>query len=233
MRSRASLPEWQALQQRAGAARARHLRDMWDDGRAAAFSRQAGPLFMDFSKQRLSAGDLDALLALAAACGIEAAIGDLMGGAPVNNTEDRAALHTALRAGPGEAVHVGGADVVPAVQASLARMDSVVSRIHSRQWRGYSGKSIRDVVNIGVGGSGVAGSFGISTTESAGFGASGLSFSGALGVAAVASETAAGGGSADFALALSRGCPIICVLMMRMMPITAAAPKTPSVAAPM
>jgi glucose-6-phosphate isomerase len=127
---------------------------MWrDPARAAAFSRQAGPLFMDFSKQRLSGGDLEALLALARACGVQAAINDLMAGAAINNTEDRAALHTALRAGADEQVCVDGRNVVADVQASLARMDGMVARIHSRQWRGYSGKSIRDVVNIGVGGS--------------------------------------------------------------------------------
>lgn len=154
MSQRSSLAQWQSLQRLAADARTRHLRDMWDSPlRAADFSRQAGPLFMDFSKQRLTQDDLAALLALAEACGLQQAVSDLMGGAAVNNTEGRPALHTALRAAADEQVLVDGRDVVPDVQASLQRMDDVVSRIHSRQWRGWTGKPIRDVVNIGVGGS--------------------------------------------------------------------------------
>ena len=154
MSRRSALPEWQHLQQCALTARSRHLRDMWLSGdRAAEFSRQAGPFFMDFSKQRLTPEDRDGLLALARACGLERAIEDLMAGVAVNNTEARAALHTALRADAHAPVFVDGHNVVPAVHASLERMDSMVTRIHSRQWRGYSGKPIRDVVNIGVGGS--------------------------------------------------------------------------------
>lgn len=154
MSLRSSLPAWQHLLQLAETARGGHLRDMWaDKARAVAFSRQAGPLFMDFSKQRLSTDDLAGLIALARASGLERAVADLMGGAPVNNTEGRPALHTALRAGADEQVLVEGRNVVPDVHDSLERMENVVSRIHSRQWRGYSGKPIRDVVNIGVGGS--------------------------------------------------------------------------------
>lgn len=154
MSQRSVLPEWLNLQQCALKARARHLRDMWQSPqRAADFSRQAGPLFMDFSKQRLADEDRDGLLALARACGLERAIDDLMAGVAVNNTEERAALHTALRADVHEQVQVDGRNVVPGVHASLERMGSMVARIHSRQWRGYSGKPIRDVVNIGVGGS--------------------------------------------------------------------------------
>jgi glucose-6-phosphate isomerase len=127
---------------------------MWTSSdRAAIFARQAGPLFMDFSKQRLSSDDLDALLAMASGCELQQAIRDLMAGVAVNNTEERAALHTALRADADEQVHIAGRNIVPDVHASLLRMESMVTRIHSRQWRGYSGKAIRDVVNIGVGGS--------------------------------------------------------------------------------
>ncbi|MGH8492654.1 MAG: glucose-6-phosphate isomerase [Moraxellaceae bacterium] len=154
MSRRSKLPEWQQLQVLAAVARSRHLRDMWDQpSRVPDFSRTAGPLFMDFSKQRLAEEDLQGLLALAQACGLEQAVQDLMDGAAVNNTENRPALHTALRASPDEKVLVDGQDVVPGVQASLQRMESMVSRIHSRQWRGWTGKPIRDVVNIGVGGS--------------------------------------------------------------------------------
>lgn len=154
MSPRSALPAWQALQQRAKVMQSRHLRDMWQSPmRAAEFSRRAGPLFMDFSKQRLESADLQGLLALAEACDLESAIKALMEGAMVNNTEQRSALHTALRAPADALINIDGRNVVPAVHASLARMEEMVSRIHSRQWRGYSGKPIRDVVNIGVGGS--------------------------------------------------------------------------------
>ncbi|MDF3029966.1 MAG: Glucose-6-phosphate isomerase [Moraxellaceae bacterium] len=153
MSQRSTLPAWQRLQQLADQARARHLRDGWQSDRAARFARIAGPLHMDFSKQRIVAEDLEALLALARECGLEAAVRALMQGEAVNNTEGRPALHSALRARRDEDIHVAGRNVVADVYASLARMESVVSRIHSRQWRGYSGKAISDVVNIGVGGS--------------------------------------------------------------------------------
>ena len=152
--SRSSLPAWQRLRHLAVVARDRHLRDLWHDpARATAFSREAGPLMLDFSKQRLSATELEALLDLAQACSVPAAVASLLEGAPVNLTEGRPALHSALRAAPDECVRVAGRNVIPDVQDSLARMESVVHRVHSRQWRGWSGRSITDVVNIGVGGS--------------------------------------------------------------------------------
>lgn len=152
--TRSALPAWQRLRQLAAGARDRHLRELWGDaGRAEAFSRTAGPLYLDFSKQRLDGDELDALLALARACDLEGATQALLDGAPVNTTEGRPALHSALRAAPDEAVTVAGRDVIPDVQDSLARMESVVTRVHSRQWRGWSGRAITDVVNIGVGGS--------------------------------------------------------------------------------
>lgn len=151
--SRTQLPEWQQLISLAESARQRHLKNEWSDDRAAQFFCEAGPLLLDYSKQQLVKSDLEALLALANACHLESAITELMGGSPVNNTENRAALHTALRAAADEQVFVEGNDVIPAVQASLSHMEELVTRIHSRQWRGYSGKAIKDVVNIGVGGS--------------------------------------------------------------------------------
>lgn len=154
MSQRSNLAEWLHLKELAWHARSRHLRDMWaSPERAADFSRQAGPLLLDFSKQRLSSEDMQGLFALARACGLQQAVQALMEGAAVNNTEGRPALHTALRAAADESIRVDGENVVPAVQASLTRMESMVSRIHSRQWRGWTGKPIRDVVNIGVGGS--------------------------------------------------------------------------------
>ncbi|HET8730913.1 MAG TPA: glucose-6-phosphate isomerase [Moraxellaceae bacterium] len=152
--SRSSLPAWQRLRHLAVVARDRHLRVLWNDpARVTAFSREAGPLFLDFSKQRLNQIELDALVELAEACSLPTAISSLLEGAPVNLTEGRPALHSALRAAPDESVRVAGRDVIPDVQDSLGRMESVVHRVHSRQWRGWSGRAITDVVNIGVGGS--------------------------------------------------------------------------------
>ena len=94
-----------------------------------------------------------ALLALAASCGLGQSITDMMQGRLVNNTEQRAALHTALRRSATEAVYVDGHNIIPDIHASLDRMEYVVNRVHSQQWRGYSGRTISDVVNIGVGGS--------------------------------------------------------------------------------
>lgn len=154
MMSRTALAAWQALKQRAEIEHTRHLRDKWSSNqRFAEFSKRAGPMLMDFSKQRLGSDDLAALFALARECELEKAVQDLMSGAELNNTEKRAALHTALRAGAADNIQVDGRNIVPDVQASLARMESLVQRIHSRQWRGFSGKAISDVVNIGVGGS--------------------------------------------------------------------------------
>lgn len=154
MTPRNTLPEWQALESLAKDMQRRHLRDYAVTAeRASGLSRRAGPVFLDISKQRIDGDVLPALLALAETCGLRQAIGDMMQGEAVNTTEQRAALHTALRCAPGAVVRVAGHNVIPDVQASLARMEYVVNRVHSRQWRGYSGRAISDVVNIGVGGS--------------------------------------------------------------------------------
>ena len=134
--------------------KARHLRDFGDDAaRAEQLSRRAGPVFLDISKQRVDVDVMHALLTLAASCGLGQSVTDMMQGRLVNNTEQRAALHTALRRSATEAVYVDGHNIIPDIHASLDRMEYVVNRVHSQQWRGYSGRTISDVVNIGVGGS--------------------------------------------------------------------------------
>lgn len=154
MQARTTLPEWQHLQRLTQAMRSRHLRDFWqDDARAQSFSRRAGPVFLDISKQRIDDEVMAALLALAEACQLQHAIGDMMRGALVNNTEERAALHTALRCAPEACVMVDGRNIIPDVHDSLSRVEQVVNRVHAREWRGYSGQPVTDVVNIGVGGS--------------------------------------------------------------------------------
>ncbi|HCT41961.1 MAG TPA: glucose-6-phosphate isomerase [Moraxellaceae bacterium] len=154
MQTRTSLSAWQRLLALAKSMKSRHLRDFWHDpARAEKLSCRAGPVFLDISKQRVDDEAVASLLELAEACGLWQSIADMMQGAAINNTEQRAALHTALRMEPDANVQVDGHNVIPDVHASLDRMEYVVNRVHSQQWRGYSGRAISDVVNIGVGGS--------------------------------------------------------------------------------
>lgn len=153
---RTRLPAWQRLQESLSVWRTRHLREVWADegeARAAAFTRRWDGLLLDFSKQRLSQHVLDDLLTLARECDLENAVGHLLRGDIVNQSEGRPALHTALRLPRTASLPVDGEDVVPAVHASIDRMRHVVQRIHARQWRGVTGEAITDVVSIGVGGS--------------------------------------------------------------------------------
>lgn len=153
--SRSQLPAWQQLRdEHVPRWRTRHLRSVADDAtRVQALTRQLDGLFLDFSKQRLDASTFASLLALAEQAGLPAAIQALLRGDRVNNSENRAALHTALRLPVTASLQVEGEDLQAAVHASLARVRSVVARIHAKQWRGVTGEAIRDVVSIGVGGS--------------------------------------------------------------------------------
>lgn len=154
MLPRKALPEWQQLETLAQSMRQRHLRDLWtDSARTDLLSCRMGPLLADFSKQRVTICELEALLALAKACVLQESIAGLLRGERVNTTENRAALHSALRLPCERSLLLEGLDIVPAVHASLSRMEEMVVHIHSGQWRGFSGRAIRDVVNIGVGGS--------------------------------------------------------------------------------
>lgn len=153
--SRSQLPAWQQLRdEHVPRWRTKHLRSVADDAtRVQALTRQLDGLFLDFSKQRLDASTFASLLALAEQAGLPAAIQALLRGDRVNNSEDRAALHTALRLPVTASLQVDGEDLHAAVHASLARVRSVVERVHAKQWRGVTGEAIRDVVSIGVGGS--------------------------------------------------------------------------------
>ncbi|UYG06758.1 glucose-6-phosphate isomerase [Halomonas sp. M4R1S46] len=146
---------WCALAEHAAGMRRRHLRDLFVEqpGRFETFSRSAAGLTLDLSKQRWTGQTLDLLLDLARDAGVPEAIRGLLAGERVNRSEDRPALHTALRL-PAEArLEVDGEDLVPSVHATLERMATMVERFHAGQWRGATGKPIRDVVNLGVGGS--------------------------------------------------------------------------------
>ncbi|MCE8051557.1 glucose-6-phosphate isomerase [Halomonas daqingensis] len=145
---------WQRLMEHAEEMRGAHLRQLFvDQTRGSAFTRRAAGLTLDLSKQRWSDATLALLLDLAREAGVPEGIQALLSGAHVNVSEDRPALHTALRLPPEASLLVEGEDVVPGVHATLDRMATMVERLHARQWRGATGRPIHDVVNLGVGGS--------------------------------------------------------------------------------
>ena len=124
-----------------------------DDSRAKRFSAQAGALYMDYSKQCINEQVLETLLQLAESCDLSLRIDSLMQGAMVNTSEQRAALHTALRLPETAKLEVNGQDIVNDVHSSLTQVARLSERVRSGTWRGFSGKAITDVMNIGVGGS--------------------------------------------------------------------------------
>ena len=151
---RSELPEWCFLQGKAKAMQHTHLRDLAHDTvRNEALTLKIGSMLLDISKQKLDVSILQGLIRLAEAVDLPQAIQSLVSGELVNNTENRPALHSALRLPKEATLVLNGQDVVLAVHESLARMRRIVSSVHSRQWRGFSGRAITDVVNIGVGGS--------------------------------------------------------------------------------
>lgn len=152
---RHQLAAWQQLlTQHAPHWQVAHLRDVWSDAqRSVSLSRAFDGLYLDFSKQRLDADTFAALLQLAEQADLPGAIQHLLRGDRVNGSENRPALHTALRLPRDEVLPVEGENVNVAVHASLDRVRSIVHRIHARQWRGVTGEAITDVVSIGVGGS--------------------------------------------------------------------------------
>lgn len=147
--------EWQRLIAQAGRPGALNLRELFahDPNRGQSFAAEACGLYFDFSKQRIDREALDRLLSLAAARGLSARIEALFAGEPVNGSEQRAALHMALRAGNRGEYRVAGKAVGDEVQAVLARMQLFAERVRSGDWRGHTGRAIRNVVNIGIGGS--------------------------------------------------------------------------------
>ncbi|MGX1810312.1 glucose-6-phosphate isomerase [Nocardia sp. NPDC055321] len=131
------------------------LRELFarDPRRGPAMTAEHDGVVLDYSKNLVDARTLELLVALADERGLRAGIEAVCSGARVNTTEDRAVLHTALRARPGESIIVDGRDVVPDVHAVLDRMSAFADRVRTGQWRGATGAPIRTVVNIGIGGS--------------------------------------------------------------------------------
>ncbi|WP_025732128.1 glucose-6-phosphate isomerase [Carnimonas nigrificans] len=147
---------WKALQEHLDSGmRDVHLKELFaeDGDRFSTFSRQAAGITLDFSKQRLRGETLDKLIALAEEAGVKEAIPQMFRGDRINATEDRAVLHTALRKPASDELVVEGQDVVADVHKSLKRMAELVEKLHAGNWKGATGKTITDVVNLGVGGS--------------------------------------------------------------------------------
>jgi glucose-6-phosphate isomerase len=149
------LPQWAALAAHAETVRDVHLRDLFaaDPDRGERFAIDVAGLHVDYSKNRVTAETLDLLVALAEAVDLPGAIERMFSGEKINATEGRAVLHTALRAPADRAIEVDGVDVVPEVQAVLAKMSGFADDVRGGAWLGYTGQPIRSVVNIGIGGS--------------------------------------------------------------------------------
>ncbi|MHB8459551.1 MAG: glucose-6-phosphate isomerase [Candidatus Limnocylindrales bacterium] len=147
--------EWAALDAHAAIMRDVHLRELFatDPGRGERLTAEAAGLFVDYSKHRLTDETLRLLLALPERAGLRARMEAMFRGERINTTEDRPVLHVALRAPAGTSIVVDGHDVVPDVQAVLTRMATFAERVRSGAWTGHTGRRIRAVVNIGIGGS--------------------------------------------------------------------------------
>jgi glucose-6-phosphate isomerase len=150
-----SLPQWSALGAHADTVRDVRLRELFakEPDRGERFALDVVGLHIDYAKNRVTDETLDLLVALAEAVDLRGATERMFTGAKINITEDRAVLHTALRAPAGEVIEVDGADVVPGVHEVLDRMATFADSLRAHTWLGYTGEPIRTVVNIGIGGS--------------------------------------------------------------------------------
>ena len=146
---------WRALQDHYEAIRSRHLRDLFahDPKRGERMTVEAAGVFLDYSKNRIDDETLRLLVALAEQSGLRKRIDAMFRGEKINVTENRAVLHVALRAPKGTSFAVDGKNVVPQVHAVLDKMATFADRIRSGEWKGHTGKRIRNVINIGIGGS--------------------------------------------------------------------------------
>jgi glucose-6-phosphate isomerase len=146
---------WQALKTHYEEIRGAHLRQLFDDdpARGESFTAEGAGLLLDYSKNRLTAKTIQLLLQLARERGVEARRDAMFRGEKINLTEKRAVLHVALRAPKGTSIQVDGQDVVPEVHAVLDKMSDFANRVRSRQWLGHTGKRIKNVIHIGIGGS--------------------------------------------------------------------------------
>jgi glucose-6-phosphate isomerase len=148
-------PAWQALLEHHKKASKLHMRALFaaEPRRGVRLSAEAAGLYLDYSKNRVTDETLELLLRLAEECRLAERIEAMFSGQKINVTEGRAVLHVALRAPEGERIVVDGVDVVPEVHAVLERMAAFCEEVRSGRWHGHTGRPIRNVVNIGIGGS--------------------------------------------------------------------------------
>ena len=148
-------PAWKALAAHHKQIKKLPLRKLFADDakRGERFTVEAAGLFLDFSKNCITDQTLKLLLQLAGECGLREKIDAMFSGAKINATENRAVLHVALRAPKGETILVDGKNVVPEVHAVLDKMTAFSNRVRSGEWKGHTGKRIKNIINVGIGGS--------------------------------------------------------------------------------
>src|SRR5215469_2617025 len=148
-------PAWKALEAHYQKMRDVHLRSLFADDphRGERFAVEAAGIYLDYSKNRVTGETIQLLLQLAGSSHLRERIDTMFRGEKINVTEQRAVLHVALRAPREQAIIVDGENVVPAVHAVLDKMADFSNRVRSGAWTGYTGKRIRNIINIGIGGS--------------------------------------------------------------------------------
>lgn len=153
--SRTDLPSWQFLTDHAAHLKQQHLKDLFRDDpqRFSHFSISLPRLLLDYSKNLITEHTMDALMRLARDVEVESWRDKMFSGEKINSTENRAVLHVALRNRAKRPIFLDGENITQAVEDELAHMETFVRQVRQGQWKGYSGKRISDIVNIGVGGS--------------------------------------------------------------------------------
>jgi len=148
-------PAWKALGTHHQKIQGMKLKQLFadDPGRGDRFTLDAAGIFLDYSKNRITDETVKLLIQLAEESGLRARIDAMFGGEKINITENRSVLHVALRAPKGESIFVDGENVVPGVHAVLDKMAAFADRVRSGAWKGHTGKRIRNVINVGIGGS--------------------------------------------------------------------------------
>lgn len=149
------LASWKKLNELFAAENRTHILEFFknEKNRVKKFTLQNDTFLVDLSKNRLSSATYDALVELAKESGLKEAIDAYFEGDLINQTENRAVLHTALRSFKNPVAKVGGKEVASEVNATLTKVEQFINKVHSGEWKGFSGKSITDIVNIGIGGS--------------------------------------------------------------------------------
>ncbi|GHO78826.1 glucose-6-phosphate isomerase [Ktedonobacter sp. SOSP1-85] len=149
------LSSWKALEEHYQKIKDVHLRDLFaeDPKRGERLSTEAAGIYLDYSKNRITSETLDLLLKLADEVGLRERINAMFSGEKINVTEQRAVLHVALRAPKDQVIKVDGHNVIPEVHEVLDKMTDFSNKVRNGEWKGYTGKRIRNIVNIGIGGS--------------------------------------------------------------------------------